>query len=221
MDVSWFSEVGKWALTLGPIGIMIISFIGNAIPYSVIPYLIFVVNYAAVIGGRIDVLVVTAILGGLGATLGKLVVYSVGRIARVALSKEAKQNLELFTTLASKSVFVATFLFAALPLPDDILYVPLGVTGYSIFKFFIAVALGKIVITGMALTLGSMIQATSSITGSADPLLSTVIALLVSIILSYIILSIDWAKVINDVKSEGWLKFIRKLVRQPRAYFRS
>jgi len=205
---------------LGPLGILVISFLGNAIPYSTIPYLIFIINYAAMISDNTVLLLAAALLGGLGAALGKIIVYGVGRAARLALSEESKNNLELFTRIAGKSVFIAVFLFAALPLPDDILYVPLGVTGYSAFKFFIAVALGKIIITGSAIAIGSIIGIATEYVGVPNPIISALLAVILSIATAYVILVINWSLVIGDVEEIGWLKFLVRLFREPKRYLR-
>lgn len=216
---SWLAEIGELAANLGPIGVLIVSFLGNALPYFTIPYLILVVNYAALIGGSFWGLTLAAILGGVGASLGKLIVYSIGRVARFALSEESKSNLEEFTRIAGKSVFFAALIFAALPLPDDILYVPLGVTGYSIARFFIAVTIGKVFITGAAIALGRLIRLYTE--GLGDPLISSLVAVIVSIVVTYAILAIDWSVVLRDVEREGWLRLVVKAFKNPKAYVRS
>lgn len=215
---SWFAKIEELASSLGPLGVLVVSFFGNALPYFTIPYLLLVVNYAALVKGSFLGLALAAILGGLGASLGKLVVYGLGRAARVALSEETKTNLEAFTKIAGKSMFLAALIFAALPLPDDVLYVPLGVTGYNIFRFFVAVTIGKIFITGAAIALGRIIRLYTEMLG--NPILSSLAAVVASIIITYAILAVDWSLVFRDVEKEGWLRFLVKAFKNPKTYFR-
>lgn len=66
----------------------------------------------------------------LGATLGKVLIYFIGKGFSKLLSQRSRKNLELFNKIAKKSLALAIFVFAALPLPDDVLYLPLGLTGF-------------------------------------------------------------------------------------------
>jgi len=204
---------------LGPIGIFLASLLGNAVPYATVPYLVIIVQYFAAIKHTFLDIIIVAIMGGLGAAMGKIIVYSIGRAARYALSQETKENLRLFTKLMGKSVFIAIFLFAALPLPDDVLYVPLGVSGYSLMKFFIACSLGKIIITFLAAMLGAIWAQVMEIT-KIPIWISLPSALIVSIIITYVITAINWVKVLESVESKGWLGFIINVVRNPKMYIR-
>lgn len=211
--------LAKKLIILGPIGIFLASLLGNAIPYATVPYLILIVQYFATIKYTLLDIIFIAVIGGLGAALGKIIVYSIGRAARYALSEETKENLRLFTKLMSKSVFIAVFLFAALPLPDDILYLPLGVSGYSIVKFFMACFLGKIVITLLAALFGAAWAQVAEM--SKIPVwVSAPSMLIVSLIVAYVITTIDWVRVVESVESQGWVKFIVQVVKDPKVYIR-
>ena len=94
----------------GVLGVFIVSFLGNVIPYSTIPYLFFIVVYTAFIHD-IGVKIAIIVSGGLGAALGKLVVYYIGRTARIILSEESRRNIELFTRLAGRGIFFAVYFF--------------------------------------------------------------------------------------------------------------
>jgi len=217
--IASLESLARKLVILGPIGIFLASLLGNAVPYATVPYLVIIIQYFAAIKHTfLDIIAVT-ILGGLGATVGKVIVYSIGRAARCALSKETKENLKLFTKLMGKSVFIAIFLFAALPLPDDVLYVPLGVSGYSLIKFFIACFLGKIIITFLAAMLGAIWAQVMEL--SKVPIwISLPSALIVTIVVTYIITAIDWVKVLESVEAQGWLKFIIQAIRSPKLYVR-
>lgn len=189
------------------------SFLGNVIPYSTIPYLIFIVEYGLAIGSpaiRIGI----AILGGIGAALGKVVVLLIGFAARKVLPEKTKKSMELFMKLASKSAFIAVLIFAASPLPDDILYIPLGAMGYSPFKFFAAAVIGKIFITYMALLFGGIIR---FIVGESS-ILAAIVSLVATVILFLLLIRINWEKIVEDLTLKGWKVFLKKMVKHPLDY---
>ena len=208
-----FEDIFTWEFwrAYGTLGIFIISFLGNCIPYSTIPYFAFIIVYASSLRTLFDQILV-AVAGGLGAALGKVVVYYIGRGVRKVLSDETKRRIKVFTDIAGKNIFLAVFLFAALPLPDDVLYVPIGISGYSIIKFFIALLLGKIIITSMGVFFGSLIGMYVEASMGYPWYVTVPILLIVTILLSYIIIKIDWIKVAEIGEKEGTLRAIMYVV---------
>ncbi len=197
--------------TYGPLGVFLASFLGNAIPYSTIPYLFLVIIYASRVKDPYLNIVIT-ILGGLGAALGKLVVYYIGKGVRVIISEKTKENMKLFVKFASKGIFLAVFLFAALPLPDDILYVPLGVVGYNIVKYFIALATGKIVITGLAVFFGRILGRYIEEVRGYPAYISVPILILITFIITYLVVKIDWVKAAEIASTKGLLASIKFII---------
>jgi len=201
-----------------PLSILIISFIGNAIPYIAIPYLAAIIAYVDLLKPNILEYVLINVLGGLGAGLGKIVTYFVGRgLGLIILSHESRKNLELFSKIASKGIFITVFLFAALPLPDDVLYIPLGMARYSILKFFMACTVGKIVITLLATSWGKLFL---YLIGEKLSIYGIVIVIILTIMLTYLLNRIDWSLVMSEVQSYGFSKFIKDLIREPEKYLR-
>ncbi|MEM4522719.1 MAG: VTT domain-containing protein, partial [Nitrososphaeria archaeon] len=134
----------------GYIGILIVSLISNSIPYVSLPYLALLVFMAPFIGSPL----ISVLVSAFGETIGKVIILFLGRGFRTILSEKTKENLQFFNNLFKKWSFIAVFLFAALPLPDDVLYIPLGVSGYRLLPYFIAVFAGKIIVTGLAILFG-------------------------------------------------------------------
>ena len=199
--------------TYGILGIFLISFFGNTIPYSTIPYLFFIIIYSAHVTDPITHILIT-ISGGLGAALGKLVVYYIGRSARAVLSEEKRRNIEIFAKIAHKSIFVAVFLFAALPLPDDILYVPLGLIGYSVIRYFIALVLGKIIITGLAVFFGTSFSMYFRETTLLPPYIYIPILLIITLAITYIVMKINWQKVAEIGSSKGFIGAMKVVIEE-------
>jgi len=187
-----------------------LSFASNAIPYMTVPYLIAIAIMAGNIKGIVlKTLIVVA--AGVGAGIGKVVVYFMGRGVHRVLPESTRENLEVFSKLFEKSMFIAVLLFAALPLPDDLLYIPLGVAGYSIKLFTVAVIIGKIIITAMAAAFGT---AVSSLVGEAgaSSMIATIVILVVSIIITIMVIRIDWMKVAKAYAEKGFWEGTRILL---------
>ena len=197
--------------TYGVLGVFLISFFGNTIPYSTVPYLFFIIIYSAHVTDPITHILIT-ISGGLGAALGKLVVYYIGRSARVVLSEEKKRNIELFAKIAHRSIFIAVFLFAALPLPDDILYVPLGLTRYNVIRYFMALIMGKTIITGLAVFFGTSFSIYFRETTLLPPHIYIPILIAITLVITYIVMKIDWQRVAEIGSSQGFMGAIKTVV---------
>ncbi len=176
--------------------IFILSLLSNSIPYIGIPYLVAVAAYG---GGveNIELKILVAIVSGLGAALGKIVVYSLGRGVHAILPSRVKENLELFSKIMSKGVFIATLIFAATPLPDDVLYVPLGIAKYSLLQFFIAVCIGKIILTSLVVAFGTALVSFVGMLG-INRIDSIIVLIVVSIVLTLVVARMDWSRVIRE-----------------------
>ncbi len=192
------------------LGAFIVSLLGNAIPYTTVPYLLWIALTAPEYRDPLTKAAVV-VAAGVGAALGKMIVYSMGRAAHTVLPEHVKENMELFARLFEKWGFFAIFLFAASPLPDDILYIPLGVAGYNPLLFFVAVALGKIVITAVAVAFGDILASFTG--GGASPeFIAAMIA--ISIVVTVIIARIDWYRVTRAAQEGGALEAITVLIEE-------
>jgi len=135
----------NWGLglvdSLGYMGIFLISFIGNAVILLPVP------AYAVVIiaGGILNPWLV-GIFAGLGAAIGELTGYGVGRGGGYMIEKKYKSLLKNTKRWSERhGMFPIVILFAATPLPDDIVGIICGVINYDIRKFLGANIIGKIV----------------------------------------------------------------------------
>jgi len=186
-------SISEWALSLNPIlASLIISLVFNAIPYMTLPYLIIIAGYGASMTLEPHEKFLVAVAGGIGAALGKLIVFYMGRGVHRLLPRNTRENLEVFVNLFKRGVFVAVLLLAATPSPDDVLYVPLGIAGYNPLLFFIAVAIGKTVITGLAVFFGYVIR--EQLGYSADSTIVAAVLLLGSIVVTLIISRMNWRR---------------------------
>jgi membrane protein DedA with SNARE-associated domain len=94
---------------------------------------------------------------------------------------------------------VLIFIFALTPLPDDLLFIPLGVMRYSILGAFIPALLGKFLSNLIIAYAGRFtLQAVSDIFGVEGEgmsfLIGTVIAVVLLIVVFVIMFKVDWEK---------------------------
>jgi membrane protein YqaA with SNARE-associated domain len=105
------------------------------IPYTLIIY------YLAFAGE--DPLLLT-LAGGTGSAIGELVGYFLGYYGRRLVSAERQRRMDFLLRIFGKYSPLAIFLFALTPLPDDLLFIPLGLMRYSLVKAFIPALFGKL-----------------------------------------------------------------------------
>ena len=138
--------------TLGYEGVFIVSFIGNFVPFLTVPYLLLVFSLANIL----DPIPLT-LVSALGASLGKLNSYLIGRGARKYIEKSRyKRKFEVLKRLLGDYTFIAIIIATATPLPDDYVFIPVGLMKYSLIKTFIATLIGKTIVTLMVAVGGSM-----------------------------------------------------------------
>ncbi len=171
------------------LGVFIISFIGSVsvvfpIPYTIVIYLI----------GTVLDPVFVAISGGLGSALGEFSGYVVGYYGRTVISEERQKKMDYMVKVFDRYGPVSIFLFALTPLPDDLLFIPLGVMRYPFWKAFIPSLFGKILMTFIVAYSGQQsIQIIRTLFGESGLLgIAVTSALLILIIVAMI--KIDWQK---------------------------
>jgi len=190
---NWLLEwMEQFAQQFGYLGVFIISFIGSVsvvfpIPYTIVIYLL---------GAVLDPFFV-AVSGGLGSALGEFSGYALGYYGRAVVSKERRRKMDCMVKVFDRYGPVAIFLFALTPLPDDLLFIPLGVMRYSFLKAFIPALLGKMLMTFILAYSGQQsIAIIKTIFGGAG-LLGTVITVALLIVIIVAMIKIDWEKILE------------------------
>jgi membrane protein DedA with SNARE-associated domain len=178
-----------FALQFGYLGVFVISFVGSVSVIFPIPYTIVIFF----LGGVLDPFFV-AISGGLGAAIGEFSGYALGYYGRAVVNKERQKKMGYMVKLFDKYGPAAIFLFALTPLPDDLLFIPLGVMRYPFVKAFIPSLLGKTLMTFILAYSGQQsIDLILNIFGESG-WLGTVITAALLIIIIVAMVKIDWEK---------------------------
>jgi len=128
-------------------------FLANLMATStiVIPLPVAIVVFAA--GALMNPFLV-GLSSALGATLGELTGYALGVGGRKVIEKKWKKWIKKIEILFQKyGGFWVIMLFAATPLPDDIVGIVGGTLDYPVKKFFVASFIGKLILN-LALAYG-------------------------------------------------------------------
>jgi membrane protein DedA with SNARE-associated domain len=204
-----FAEVnGLWAAFL-------LSAFGNTSVLIVIPYSYVIFQLALSATGIMPMWypLVLGIISGLGAGIGEVTSYIIGRLFRKStklVNSDLGQKFERMRVRFEQHpamIPLFVFLFAATPLPDDVILVPMGVMKYSYWKTIIPCMLGKmllcILIAYLGFLLGNGIDGTifrflkpSATSNPGDDMLG----LLPIFIIVYLMVRVDFQDLLDHVK---------------------
>ena len=186
--------------SFGYLGVFSVSFIGSIIVFVPVPYFPFLV--AAALSEQLDPNLIS-LVSALGVLLAKMIIFYASYYGRSVLSDKTKQRMFPLQKVLRRYGGFGAFIVALTPLPDDIVYIPLGLARYSPWKFAIATFSGKFllneIIVWSSVILGRPFLE-SFISTDIDPLyltLGIIASLGVVVSIVYLSIRMDWAKVIG------------------------
>jgi membrane protein DedA with SNARE-associated domain len=195
-----FGEIFALYEGLGYLGVLLISFIGSIIVFIPVPY--FPVLVAATLSRNLDPNVI-ALSSAVGAVAAKMLIFYGSYYGRNILSSKTKKRIMPLQRLLGKYGWAGAFTASLTPIPDDLVYIPLGLAKYSPWKFATAVFAGKLI-------LNEMIVAGTIFVGrpfvdmlspeEVNPLYLITAAIVSAAVMGLIIyfsLRIDWSKIIG------------------------
>jgi len=189
----------------GYLGAFLISVLGSLIPFLPVPYLVPIVLMAK----TLDPLLL-GVVAGVGGAVGKLTSYGLGRFGRKFLGEERRKKMNVLGKAIGKYGALAVFLFALTPLPDDVVYIPVGLTGLNMAKFMFANMLGKIVLSWIVAYTGRLyFDLAGLFLGREGGFAATIIAVIAMIIITIILLRIDWEEVVEEARTRGVMSAFR------------
>jgi len=182
------------ALQYGYFGIFLISLVGALSIFFPIPYTVIIFT----LGGTFEPLWI-AVAAGMGSAVGEFSGYLIGFGGRRVISEKYKTKMEFLMRLFDRFGPVMIFLFALTPLPDDLLFIPLGVIRYSLVRAFIPALIGKICMNFIVAYSGRFsIQIIRDIFGVESGWISALIGMVLAIVLLIfvfvIMFKVDWEK---------------------------
>ncbi len=187
--------------------VFLVSIFGNLSVIFPVPYVIFL-WFLVIFRVWINPLLL-GIAAGSGAAIGETSAWLLGRGAAEALEDtQYGQRLKRYGSLIERGWGIPLIIiFAALPLPDDVLLLALGALKYSYKKTIIACFTGKIIMC-VAISFAARAFSTTRIFGktilewySGEAGLTTMLTSIALMILVFIaLLFIDWGKLYRKLK---------------------
>jgi len=195
-------ELFPFTPEVGYLGLTIVSFFGSLIPFVPIPSFVLVATMA--VGEQFDIHVLV-LIAAITSTAAKQIIFYASYGGRKIISEKAKKRMRPFQKLVKRYGGSAAFVAAATPIPDDLVYIPLGLAKYNPKRFFVATLLGKIVLyyvivlishyTGLSL-LEPVLQ------DIEDPLLVYVGIIILGVAMTIVIvllLRLNWERILGSV----------------------
>jgi membrane protein DedA with SNARE-associated domain len=139
-----FSAIFPFAPEVGYIGLTLVSFFGSLIPFVPLPSFLLLATMS--VGDQFDLHII-ALISAFTATGAKVIVFSVSYGGRRIIGEKSRKRMRPFERLVKKYGAGAAFFAAATPMPDDLIYVPLGLAKYNPKRFVIATLAGKIILS--------------------------------------------------------------------------
>lgn len=186
----------------GYIGIFLISFIGSIIPFIPVPY--FPVLVTSALDKSLDPNLII-LLSTIGAVMAKTIIFSASYYGRNILSKKTKTRMLPLQKLLSKYGGIGVFVAALTPIPDDLVYIPLGIAKYSpprfaLFTFAGKFLLGAIIVWGTVFLGRPIMDRFLVVTDSSNEYSTILVPILTVVILAVVLFftfKFDWAKIIG------------------------
>jgi len=188
----------QFALQFGYLGVFLISLIGALsiifpIPYTLVIYLL---------GSFLNPFLI-AVSGGLGSALGEFSGYVLGYYGRAVLSKDRRRKMDYMMKVFQRYGSAGIFLFALTPLPDDLLFIPLGIMRYRFVKVFIPAFLGKMLMCFILAFSGYLSIGVIKVVFGEGGWLGTIVTFALLVIIIVAMLKIDWEKVFEKHMAKG------------------
>lgn len=127
------------------IGIFFLLLGINAAPLLMPPSWIVLSSFLA-LDPSLDILAL-ALVGATGATIGRFILKRISHLFRRFVGKEQKSNLDIIGNFLNKRKFgyiITSFLFAATPLPSNMLFVAYGLMRAKSIGLYIGFWLGRL-----------------------------------------------------------------------------
>ena len=195
-----FVDLFPFAPEVGYLSLGLVNFFGSLVPFVPLPGFLLLATMS--VGDQFD-LYVLAILSAVTATAAKQIIFYVSYGGRKIINEKTRKRMRPFERLVKRYGAGAAFFAAATPIPDDLVYIPLGLAKYSPKRFFIATLTGKIVLSYVIVFVShylglSLVEPFLENIDDATPVYIGIIifgAMMTSVII--LLLRLDWQKILG------------------------
>ncbi len=202
----FLEAAANFLVNYGYAGVFCISLLGCILPFVSVPYLVPIF----LISTQLDPILV-GLAAGIGGTLGKTTSYLLGMGGGKLLPEGQREKVKFFKRILDKYGALAIFIFALTPLPDDAIVIPVGVAGYSYWKFLAASSLGRIVLSWIVAFSGRYVYATAE--SLAGGYVGIAVAVLLTVVAMILVFKLDWMRIVEVVEREGTLGLVKRALR--------
>jgi len=195
-----FVDLFPFAPDVGYSLLGLVNFFGSLVPFVPLPGFLLLATMS--VGDQYD-LHVLALLSAVTATIAKQIIFYVSYGGRRIINEKTRKRMRPFERLIKRYGAGATFFAAATPIPDDLVYVPLGLAKYNPKRFFVATLTGKIVLSYSIVFIShhlglSLVEPFLENVDDATPVYIGIIifgAMMTAVIV--LLLRLDWAKILG------------------------
>lgn len=177
----------------------------NAAPILMPPTWIVLSSFFA-LDSSLDPLLL-ALVGATGATIGRLILKNLSGFFRRFVGKEQKSNLDAIGNFLNRKKFgyvLTSFLFAATPLPSNMLFVAYGMMRAKSIGLYFGFWLGRVLSYYIMITISSVVL-TPFLELFEDKIIGILVADIVGIGVVVIFTCINWQTLLLERK----LQFVR------------
>ena len=187
------------------LGIFLLLIGINAAPILMPPTWIVLSSFFA-LDSSLDPLLL-ALVGATGATIGRLILKNLSSFFRRFVGKEQKSNLDAIGNFLNRKKFgyvLTSFLFAATPLPSNMLFVAYGMMKAKSIGLYFGFWLGRVLSYYIMITISSVVLA-PFLELFEDKIIGIIVADIVGIGVVVIFTCINWQTLLLERK----LQFVR------------
>jgi len=195
-------ELFPFTPEVGYLGLTIVSFFGSLIPFVPIPSFVLVATMA--VGEQFDIHILV-VIAAITSTAAKQIIFYASYGGRKIISEKTKKRMLPFQKLVKRYGGSAAFIAAATPIPDDLVYIPLGLAKYNPKRFFVATLLGKFVLYYVIVLIShymglSLLEPVLREINDPLPIYIGIIALGVAMtIVVILLLRLNWEKILGRI----------------------
>jgi len=199
-----FTDIFPFAPEVGYLGLSLISFFGSLIPFVPVPSFLLLATMA--VGDQFNIHIL-ALSSALFSTVAKQIIFYVSYGGRKIIGEKSRQRMKPFQRLVKRYGAVAAFVAAATPIPDDLVYVPLGLAKYNPKRFFVATLSGKIILHYVIVLIShflglSLVPFIEDIEDATPIYIGIIVFAGIMTASIILLLRLDWAKILG--KAAPW-----------------
>jgi len=195
-----FVDLFPFAPEVGYLSLALVNFFGSLIPFVPLPGFLLLATMS--VGDAFD-LHILALSSAITATVAKQIIFYVSYGGRKIINEKTRKRMRPFERLVKRYGAAAAFFAAATPIPDDLVYVPLGLAKYNPKRFFVATLTGKIVLSYVVVLIShhlglSLVEPFLENIDDATPVYIGIVVFGVMMTTTIVLLlRLDWAKILG------------------------